>query len=442
MSQKLTHQNKTKSKKDYIMSIKAIIRRAVAAKLEARVKRLIEIRKPLVVGITGSVGKTTTKLAVAKVLEAKYKVLAHEGNYNTELGLPLSIFGLEVPTQLGNPVSWLRIFSKIDRRIANYPYDALVLELAADKPGEIGQFMKYLRPDIGIITAIAPAHIEGFKSIEGVLEEKWKLAVGSKKVLLNAEDKRLMLGKGELEAVETYGLNEGDYYLKTLILDEKTGFKGLLKLKNTGVKVETKLVAKHSLYGVVAAAAVGEIAGVSAEQIKTQIEQIAPFAGRMNPLPGKNGSLILDDTYNSSPQAVIAALDTLYQFKGRKIAVLGNMNELGGFTEEGHRLVGKHSGRVDLLVTIGRQAEDWIAHEAAKLIDTDKIKIFLSPYDAGKYLVGELKAGDTVLVKGSQNGVFAEEAVALMLQNTADRAKLVRQSPTWQKKKRLQFKVK
>lgn len=424
------------------MNIKAIIRRAVAAKLEARVIKLIATHKPLVVGITGSVGKTTTKLAIAKVLEAKYRVLAHEGNYNTELGLPLSIFGLEVPTSLANPISWLRIFSKIDRRIAGYPYDALVLELAADKPGEIGQFMKYLQPDIGIITAIAPTHLEGFGSIEGVMAEKWKLAVGSKKVLLNAEDKRLMGAKDELDDAQTYGLNEGDYYFKTLILDEKTGFKGLLKLKKTEVKVETKLVAKHSLYGVVAAAAVGEIAGVPTEQIKVQIEQITPVAGRMNPLQGKNGSLILDDTYNSSPQAAIAALDTLYQFKGRKIAVLGNMNELGSFAEEGHRQVGKHCDRLDLLVTIGKSAEDWIAHEAAKKLDVSKIKIFLSPFDAGKYLSEELKAGDTVLAKGSQNGVFAEEAVAQLLQDAADRSKLVRQSTTWQKKKQLQFKVK
>lgn len=424
------------------MNIKAIIRRAVASKLEARVKRLISTHKPLVVGITGSVGKTSTKLAVAKVLEAKYQVLAHAGNYNTELGLPLSIFSQEVPSNLANPISWLRIFRKIDKQIASYPYNALVLELGADRPGEIGQFMKYLNPDIGIITAIAPAHIEEFGSVEGVLQEKWKLATGSNKVLLNAEDKLLMGVKEELHDVQTYGLGAGDYYFKTLILDEKTGFKGLLKLKNSEVKVETKLVAKHSLYAVVVAASVAEICGVSAEEIKAQIEQISPVAGRMNPLQGASDSLILDDTYNSSPQAAIAALDTLYQFKGRKIAVLGNMNELGDFAEEGHRQVGKHCGRLDMLVTIGKSAEDWIAHEAAKLLDISKIKIFVSPYDAGNFLAKELKPGDTVLVKGSQNGVFAEETVALLLQDSADRAKLVRQSAVWQKKKQAQFKVK
>ncbi len=423
--------------------MKAFMRRLIARRLEDQVRRLVAIKHPIIVAVTGSFGKTSTKLAVASVLGAKYQVLAHAGNFNTEISLPLSIFELEPPRPLANVAAWLKIFYQIKRRLAKYPYDALVLELAADHPGEIPHFMTYLQPDIGIVTAIAPVHLEGFGTIEAVAAEKWSLARGSHKVLANAEDNRLAeLVKTHADA-RTYGLGEGNYYFKTLILDEAKGYKGLLNLDGLEVKIETSIIAKHSLYALVAAAAVGHMLAVPAEDIKARLETWHPAPGRMNLLPGKNGSLVIDDTYNSSPDATIAALETLRQFHGRKIAVLGNMNELGDYAEQGHRRAGAAAKDVDLLVTIGHMAEDWLAPQAANAgLAPDRIKSFASPYLAGEFLAGELKPGDTVLAKGSQNGVFAEEVVALILASPDDRTKLVRQSPEWQKRKKRQFKLK
>jgi len=160
----------------------------------------------------------------------------------------------------------------------------------------------------------------------------------------------------------------------------------------------------------------------------------------MQRLPGVGGSLIIDDTYNASPQAMKAALDTLYRLKASyKIAILGNMNELGKYSKKAHQEIGRYCDpkKIDLVITIGPDANQYLA-EAAK----DKgcqVKTFNNPYSAGKFAKSQIKENTAILVKGSQNGVFAEEAVKLLLANSADSNKLVRQSPEWLRKKRQAF---
>lgn len=423
--------------------MKAFFRRQIAKRLERKVVDLIAAKKLKVVGITGSVGKTSTKLAIAHVLAGRYKVLAHPGNYNSEIGLPLSIFELELPRLLINPIGWIKIFRRIPLISAKYPYEVLVLEMGADQPGDIRKFMTYLKPDIGVMTAIQRVHTEQFKTVEAVLDEKWQLALGSRVVLLNEDDEILRAKKGELPKgqVHGYGLKHGDY----VFFEEGPAadhFQGKLDLGGETVQAMVPGIALTQLRTAVASAAVAHLLGMKSADIVKRLSDLVPVKGRMNPLKGKNGAHIIDDSYNSSPLAVVAALDTLGRRAwGRRIAILGSMNELGDFAEEGHKTAGQACGKLDLLVTIGDDAGKWLA-PAAKAAGCKEVRTVMSPYEAGQLVAPLLKEGDAVLVKGSQNRVFAEEAAKLLLADPADAVQLVRQTEEWLKKKRAQFKVK
>ncbi len=420
-------------------------RRLVAEILRFQIRRLIRGKHPFIVAVTGSVGKTSTKLAIAQVLTAKYRVLVQRGNLNAEIGLEMMILNLPIPASLTNPWPWLKIFWQSEQliRAKNYAYDAWVVELGVDHPGEMKKYLSFLRPDIGVVTAIAPAHLDNFKTIEAIQTEKLGLAHRAKQVLLNGDDARLAKQRDSFGAkpVYFYGLKHGEFKLAPQKLSQD-GYTARLAIKQAEQEVKLGLVAEHSLYALAAGAGVGAMAGVGIGQIKQQLEQITPVEGRMNPLPGLRGSLILDDSYNSSPEAALAALRTLQELpgRGRRIAILGSMNELGDYTPKAHQEVGSACGDLDLLVTIGDVAETHLVPAARKAgLKEEQIKSFWSPFEAGKFMAGQVKAGDVVLAKGSQNGVFAEEAVALILADPTDRTKLVRQTEAWMKRKQRQF---
>jgi UDP-N-acetylmuramoyl-tripeptide--D-alanyl-D-alanine ligase len=177
-----------------------------------------------------------------------------------------------------------------------------------------------------------------------------------------------------------------------------------------------------------------------AEEIDKGLHNIRPVSGRMNRLKGINGSIILDDTYNASPEAMKAALKTLYRVKApQKIAILGNMNELGSYSQSAHEEIGQSCdpAQLYLVVTIGPDANKFLA-PAAKTNGCE-VANFDSPYDAGEYVKEQIQEGAIVLAKGSQNKVFAEEAVKQLLADISDSDKLVRQSPEWLKIKRKAF---
>jgi UDP-N-acetylmuramoyl-tripeptide--D-alanyl-D-alanine ligase len=422
--------------------LKTALRHLLARQLERRVQTLIQTRHLKVVAVTGSVGKTSTKLAVATVLKQKYRVQAHPGNFNSEIGLPLAIFELDVPASLTSPLAWLRVLSQIDKKLAqDYPYDVLVLELGVDEPGDMARYLRYLTPDVGIVTAISAAHLEQLGSLEAIAHEKMALARASRAALLNAENERVMKEAGELgKPIQTYGVAKGEVHWEHVRRKDDLTLGGSLILNDGEIAVQTTATGKHNLAPLAAAAAVGEELGLSPKEIAVGVEAVAPVAGRMQVLAGEHGSTIIDDTYNAAPAAVLAALQTLSELPGPHIAILGSMNELGSYSEHEHREVGAAAAKVDLLVTIGADAGTYIvAGAAAAGLPAERIHAFRSPYKAGEYVRSVIKAGDVVLAKGSQNGVFAEEAVAQLLANPGDRAKLVRQSPAWQEQKRAQF---
>ncbi len=241
----------------------------------------------------------------------------------------------------------------------------------------------------------------------------------------------------------SYGLESGksDYYINKRVDRDLDGQTLTVGLPSGTVDLETVLIGKQGAITALAAVAVGDLLGLSSEKLKLSLPKVLPYAGRMQILVGKKDVILIDDTYNAAPKSCKAALDVLYTADApQRIAILGSINEMGNLAEAMHREVGEYCdpAKLDLVVTIGRDAERWIAPIARA--KGCAVMSFVSPYDAGRYVLEQLKNEAVVLAKGSQNGVFAEEALKQLLDNPADSAKLVRQSEYWMSVKRKQFK--
>lgn len=412
--------------------------------LSALSKLYLALKKPKVIAITGSVGKSTTKLAIAKVLGVKYKVHYHPGSYNSEFGVPLTLFDLRAPDNAKNPIGWLQLFFKMVAKIFQRPsYEMVVLEMGADQPGDIANLTSYIKPNIGVITAIQPVHTEKMINLETIFEEKSILAHRSQKVVLNGDDQRLRQLATSLDnkPLKTYGFGEDADWQWSDPRFSDLGVSAQLRHGQFTSRIQTKMIGVHSLYALAAAAAVAEELGVSESDIVSQLMKIEPMPGRLQMLRGKKQSQLLDDSYNASPQAVLQAIKTLKELPPRKkIAILGSMNELGELGPQAHKAVGAECVDLDLLVTLGIDAKQYLAPGAIEAgLSSNKVKTFDDPYSAGEFVLEHLNKDTVVLVKGSQNGVFSEEALKVLLADRSDESKLVRQSASWLKKKSQAF---
>jgi UDP-N-acetylmuramoyl-tripeptide--D-alanyl-D-alanine ligase len=392
--------------------VKKLARNIVAAILGYQVRKLTKKNNLKVIGVVGSIGKTSTKLAIARVLEAGFKTRYQDGNYNDLVTVPLIFFD-EILPGLFNPLAWLALFWRNQKKLKqNYPYEVVVVELGSDGPGQIGQFKRYLDLEIAVVTSITPEHMQFFSSLDDVAKEELSVSKFSSLVLANKDlcDGKYLAG---VDNLLTYGV------------DTKADF-GLTPELQSSAKT------KPQQYSALAAIAVAQKLGLDDGKIKTGLKNIKPVAGRMQELAGINGSLIIDDSYNASPEAVKLALDALYETKApQKIAVLGNMNELGDYAKAAHEEIGRYCDpkQLELVVTLGPDANQYLAPAAEA--KGCKVESFDSPYDAGDFLKPLIKPGAAILVKGSQNKVFAEETVKLLLGNPQDAVKLVRQSDNW-----------
>jgi UDP-N-acetylmuramoyl-tripeptide--D-alanyl-D-alanine ligase len=407
--------------------------------LEAQAKRLRKRRKFLIIAVAGSVGKTSTKLAIARCLQTKERVIYQEGNYNDRLTVPLVLFGHEEPG-IFNIFAWAKILLANELSLIKpYPYDAAVLEIGTDAPGQLAAF-SYLQPDLTVITAVAAEHMEYFHTLDAVAEEEMTPLQYSKRALLNVDD----IAAQYLPGVEhvSYGEKPGANY--RLVSQYAQGLDGqFLDIRLADGKelsLTVKTLGKQGAKIILATVAIADMLGWSKEDIVGGVDAINAVPGRMQILPGKHDSVLIDDTYNASPVAVRAALDVLYESETKqRIAILGSMNELGATSEEEHRAVGAYCDpdKLSLVVTIGSEAKKGIAPVAHE--KGCEVKSFLNPYDAGKFVAEKLHKNTVVLAKGSQNSVFAEEALKQLLADPSDAAKLVRQSDSWLRKKRQQF---
>jgi UDP-N-acetylmuramoyl-tripeptide--D-alanyl-D-alanine ligase len=337
-----------------------------------------------VVAITGSNGKTTTREMTASVVSTRYKTLSSKGNFNNEIGLPLTLLDLK------NSHQWA------------------VLELGMNRPGEIDRLGEICIPDIGVITNIGFAHLEGLGSIEGVMNAKGELLKRIKPegtAVLNADDSRVLyLSTKTSKKVLYFGLSE-DARIKALNVNETTtGISFTLVLPEERIPIELRVFGRFMVSNALAAASVGYIIGLSSEEIKAGLEYFQPVKGRIN-IFDVRGVHIIDDTYNANPDSMEAAIRTLSSLKGnsRGILVAGDMLELGEHAESMHRKIGALSARSNIarLYITGEFAEA-VANGAGKE-DKNSIDIFIG---AKEEIVEDLKKsllpGDWVLVKGSR----------------------------------------
>lgn len=422
--------------------MKQTAKKLITKRLTRKLRLLLETHKLTIIAVTGTVGKTSTKVAIAKVLEAGgYKVGYSEDSYNSEIGLPLSVFGLKVPDRLGDVRSWRAIFRKIDAEIENFPYDTLILEIAEDDLRLMKPFVELIEPSICVITGVSLTHTDRMGDIGKIVHDIKDLTRSTPKLICNADFNELESG---FKPLATYATSKpADVSIVNIARAKSGTLNAKLSVFGELCGVKTRLVGRHSLSSLLAAATVAHEMGMNTTVIAGSLATINAVNGRMNLLPGVHESVLIDDTYNAaSPIGVLAALDTLAEMKGNKIAVLGNMNELGTKSESAHREVGTAAAKVaDLLVVIGPDAEKYLAPAAIEAgMDRSHVKVFHTPYEAGHYLKKRVSKGDVVLVKGSQNRVFAEEVSRILLDPKLNPAHvLVRQSDFWKRKKKRAF---
>lgn len=413
-------------------------RKTIAALLGWQVRRLYKKNKFQVVAVAGSVGKTSTKLAIAKVLSAGFKTQFQDGNYNDLVSVPLIFFGRGMPS-LFNPLAWALVLLKNELSLLRkYPYEVVVVELGSDGPGQLAQFKKYLRADIGVLTGITPEHMEYFGDMQAVAKEELTISELASLTLANKD-----LGKDlpTNNQILTYAINsDADFKLANVAFNGSGCSFDVVAAGQQIFSADHESFAEPQLYFVLASVAVAYKLGLKPELIKKGLENIKPAPGRMQKLAGLNNSTIIDDTYNASPEAMSAALKTLYRLEApQKIAILGNMNELGVYSKDAHQAVGRQCDpkQIDLLISIGPDANKYLAPIAQK--NGCNVQTFDSPYKAGEFVKKQIKPGALILAKGSQNRVFAEEAVKQLLANPADADKLVRQSKYWLRIKKKAF---
>lgn len=429
-----------------------MLKKAIQNILRSLATKVIRRHRPRIIAITGSVGKTSTKEAIFTVVSEKLHVRRNIKNYNNELGVPLTVLGEE--SGGSNPLRWLGIIWRGWRLSMkpskSYP-SVLVLEMGADHPGDISYLVKIAPPTIGVITSVGPVHLEYFHKIEKVAHEKSEIIrslPASGYAVLNADDD-LIVPMRELTGAKviTYGFGESaDVRAHDVNMDIESGDTGTMQIKGLRFKVTYRgsvfpvqlpgAVGRHQVYPVLAAMAVGSVLGYNAVEMTQRLERYRSPAGRMKIIPGIKQTTLIDDSYNSSPAAAKAALNTLRDLPvtGKKYAVLGDMAELGHYTEPGHREVGDRVvSCVDYLVTVGERARIISAAAMTAGFSHDQIYNFDDALSAGQFLQDRIQPGDALLVKGSQ--VVRMERIVKELMAQPDRAPelLVRQGPEWQR---------
>ncbi len=413
--------------------------------LELQVKRYFKKHSDIkLIVVTGSVGKTSTKNAIATVLKQKYRVRVQAGNHNVHLSVPLALLDVPYPENIRSPWQWLKVLLLMQGRInKDKSTDIIVQELGTDAPGDIPHFGTYLKPDIAVVTAVSPEHMESFKTIDLVAQEELSIAAFSNLTIINRDDISEQYAQyAQTSVIDTYGTGGVAEY-RYLVEDGMAGqgFNGKFISPEFGeLSAKLQLVGEHNIRSAVAAGCVAAKLGLSSADIKKGLEEITPSPGRMQLLRGVENSILIDDTYNSSPLATSAALKTLYSFTApQRIAILGSMNELGETSASAHEQLGAlcDPTLLTFVVTIGTEAEEYLAPAAMKR--GCQVRSFNNPYEAGAFVHKVLEPGAVILAKGSQNGVFAEEALKILLHSTYDEEKLVRQSSIWLEKKQQQF---
>lgn len=347
-----------------------------------------------VIGISGSVGKTSTKEMIASVLSKKFNVHKTSGNLNNELGVPLTLFGLEQEHQ------------------------AAVIEMGISDFGEMSRISKMVKPTICVITIIGSCHLENLGDRDGVLKAKTEMfenMADNAKIFLNGDDDKLRQVK-EVKGIKPvyYGLDKSnDFYAENIKNNLTNGVDCTLCFDNTKLNVTIPAIGNYMVSNALAAVAIGNALGMTKEQLVSGVESYKTVGSRANVVNTEKYTIV-DDCYNANPNSVKAAIETLANFKGRRVAVLGDMKELGKTEKTLHYEVGQFAAekKIDLVVAVGPLAKE--IYNGAK--NGTQAVYFECLEDAEKQLLNVLKKGDTVLVKASHSMSF-EKIVELLKKN-------------------------
>lgn len=414
-------------------------------------KRAVAKYQPRIVAVVGSMGKTSAKEAILTVLQQKFRVRGTVKNYNTELGVSLAILGVAAAGR--NCFKWLRIFGHGLKlcfwKQTDYP-EILVLEYGADRPGDIRRLLALAVPEVAVVTAVGLAHIEFFGSLDKIAREKIivpQSVSASGLVILNYDNKLVLDMSSKLKApVKTYGLIEGadlraievgfwevdDEYPRSL-----NGMRAKVIAQGSMVPISVAGAIGYSIIrATLVALSVGEYFGLHIVEMTSFLSALQPPPGRMRLIPGIKGSMLIDDTYNASPEATESAVRVLGELPpSRKIVVLGDMLELGHEAVNAHHTIGKlvTENHFDLLVTVGKTARLIGVAAQHRGLDHKKIVHFDKPEAAGLYLQKIMQKGDVILIKGSQAIRMEKVVKELMAEPLRANELLVRQEPHWLK---------
>jgi UDP-N-acetylmuramoyl-tripeptide--D-alanyl-D-alanine ligase len=428
------------------------MRKLLKIKLKILAKLIIKKYQPKIIGITGSIGKSSAKSAISHVLTENFNVRTSYKNYNNEIGLPLTIIEVKSPGK--DYFYWFIIILKALKllliRDKSYP-KILVLEMGVDRPRDMDYLLSIVKPDIAVVTAVSYSHMEFFGSLANIKKEKQRLveALSSSGVaILNYDSAQVKeMEKVSKAKILSYGIKSENVSLQAqdIIYNfareksyELSGINFKLNYQGATVPVYMKnVLSEAAIYATLAAIAVAVELGVNVVNAASAFNNFFLPPGRMNILPGIKHSFIIDDTYNSSPEAAISAINILGKMnidkESSKYAVLGDMLEIGSYTIEGHRLVGRktYENKIDYLLAVGERARDFIRGAKDVGMNEDRIYYFDYIEEAGRFLQNRIKAGDVILVKGSQGARMEKVVKEIMAEPEHASELLIRQDKKW-----------
>jgi len=423
--------------------MKHILKTIITFFLALAARAVVHRYHPRVVMVTGSVGKTSTKDAVAAVLTTRFFTRKSEKSFNSEFGVPFTILGVENPWS--NPFAWFSVAKSALALLLlqnHYP-NLLVLEVGADKPGDLARILKIVTPDMCVVTRLpeVPVHVEAYASPEAVREEEFSPVYALRAaapLIVSADDpyaleyamrtsaRLILYGTGGDAAVR---LDDIDFYTEG---EKVAGMRANARLREESQEYVVRgTVGTTQLLPIAAALAVASAFEIPLAEALEALQGYESPPGRCRLLAGKHGSVIIDDSYNSSPAAVEEALATLKAFPNarRRIAVLGDMLELGRYSVLEHeRLAPVVSASANLIATVGIRARAF-----ASAPGSAEVVQYESSRAAAAALPGLVREGDVILVKGSQS-IRTERIVEALLADPADAVKLVRQEQKWKRK--------
>ncbi len=410
-------------------------------------RTVIEKHDPHVIAVTGSVGKTTTKEAIAHVLGSHFDLRKTEKNYNNELGLPLTIIGAQSGGR--SLRAWFDVYRAWRAALNDRQYpQVLVLEYGIDRPGDMSVLTDIAAPHISVVTRIATAHREFFRDTKHIAREKGFLVENIdsgdntdgkiRAAILNNDDPLVLGMKARTQrAVYTFGLGDtADIYGAHIARADDHALTFKLGYKERSIPVRLPgIISESGVQAVLAALSVAQICKVNLLEAVQSLETFVGPPSRMRPHHGRAGSLVIDDTYNASPESVEAALSALGHCDGRRIAVLGDMLELGPEEESSHRALARVVCEQDIkvLVCVGVRMR-MLAEEMVHFKDECDCVVYMvdTPAEASSIMQKNQDGEDVVLVKGSQ-GMRMEKIVEDLIPESAHHT-ICRQDETWKKR--------